>query len=77
MPRTGSIHYAKLRNSERLQKVLKLLSDGRAYTTKEIIEAADVCAVNSIAAELRENGIPVTCRPVKGCKGVFEYWLGA
>lgn len=76
MKRTGSIHYAKLRNSERLQKVLKLLSDGRAYTTKEIIEAADVCAVNSIAAELRENGIPVTCRPVKGARGVFEYRIG-
>jgi len=52
---------AKLQNSERLQKVLKVLSDGREHSTQEIIKAGNVCAVNSIIAELRENGHEITC----------------
>ncbi len=52
---------AKLENSGRLQRVLALLSDGRAYTTLDIVIAAGVCAVNSCIAELRCNGIAIDC----------------
>jgi len=68
------MHYAKLRNSRRLQRVLALLSDGREHSTRDIIMRAQVCAVNSIIAELRANGLPVTCRV---CGGVYLYRLGA
>lgn len=52
---------AKLENSQRLQRVDRLLSSGRTYTTREIIDQAHVCAVNSIAAELRSNGRVIDC----------------
>lgn len=68
------MHYAKLRTSRRLQRVLGLLSDGGEHSTRDIILRANVCAVNSIIAELRRNGLPVTCR-VSG--GVYFYRLGA
>ncbi|MDD3938027.1 hypothetical protein [Rhodoferax sp.] len=53
---------AKLENSGRLQRVLALLQDGRAYTTLDIVIAAGVCAVNSCIAELRCNGYAITCQ---------------
>jgi len=70
----GTIHRARLARSPRLQRVLKLLSDGRAHTTWEIIIQARVCAVNSCVAELRANGIPVTCQQIGD--RVFAYQLG-
>jgi len=55
-------HTAKLSTSSRLKRVDKLLSDGREYSTREIIAHADVCAVNSVITELRHNGRNITCR---------------
>lgn len=69
---TGKIHAAKIENSPRLQRVYELLLSG-PKTTREIVRQADVCAVNSIAKELRENGINVECKPIR--KGVFQYRL--
>lgn len=72
------MHYAKLSESKRLQRVLALLSDYRPHTTREIIESANVCAVNSIKAELKANGIPVDCRFVRRTNegaSVYEYQL--
>jgi hypothetical protein len=51
-----AMHAAKLKNSPRLQRVDKFLSDLRPHTTRDIIRGADVCAVNSCVAELRANG---------------------
>ena len=68
------MHAAKYDKSERLQRVHRLLMTG-PKTTREIVRIADVCAVNSIIAELRAGGIPVTCQPVPGKKGVFLYSL--
>ncbi|WP_235823534.1 hypothetical protein [Azohydromonas sediminis] len=51
----------------------QLLSDGRWYSTLDIIVGAGVCAVNSCVAELRENGIAIECRRVG--KDRFEYRL--
>jgi len=60
---------ANLSKSERLKRVDDLLSDGQHHNTMSIIEAACVCAVNSIISELRANGRNITCRRVK------DVWL--
>jgi len=68
------MHAARLDKSTRLQRVLRLLSDGRWHGTRDIIALARVCAVNSCVSELRANGLPVACRCVG--RGLFEYRLG-
>lgn len=57
---------ARLKNSKRLQRVRNLLATGREYSTMDIIHKANVCAVNSIISELRENGIYIICRRKAG-----------
>ena len=52
---------AKLERSERLQRVKAFLSDYRPHSTLEIVQKANVCAVNSIVAELRANGESIQC----------------
>jgi hypothetical protein len=66
------IHYGRVENSDRLKRFLDVLSQGPA-TTREIIERGHVCAVNSIAAELKAQGYVIDCKPVS--RGVFEYKL--
>ncbi len=66
------MHSAKLKTSKRLQRTLRVLRQGKA-TTRQIIRKAHVCAVSSIIAELRANGIRIECRCVE--KGIFEYEL--
>ncbi len=56
------IHFARVDHSPRLQRVLELLEDGVEHTTKDIIKACDVCAVNSIISELRRNGCEIVTR---------------
>lgn len=58
------MHAARIDHSPRLQRVVDLLADGREHSTMEIIDAARVCAVNSVIAELRVNGIHIVCRRV-------------
>lgn len=69
----GSIRYAKVENSERLQRTLAYLSDGRWHSTRDISRGVDVCAVNSIITELRCNGYDIIKRCVG--RGRFEYQL--
>ena len=57
-----TLHAARLDRSDRLQRVLAVLEDGREHSTLEIVQRAGVCAVNSIAAELRANGCVIACR---------------
>ena len=58
-----SIHAADVSESRRLQRVLELLrSRPEGATTREIIAATGTCAVNSVAAELRQNGYNIECR---------------
>lgn len=64
---------ARIEHSPRLQRVAELLSDGRWYSTLDIIVGAGVCAVNSCVAELRANGLDIACRRVG--KERFEYRL--
>ncbi len=54
--------HARLETSPRLQRVARLLEGGREYSTAEIVSHAQVCAVNSAIAELRENGLDIACR---------------
>ena len=63
---------ATLEKSKRLQRVLTVLQSG-PKTTMEIIQLAQVCAVNSIVAELRANGKHIECTTLK--RGVFMYRL--
>ena len=58
------MHAARLDRSPRLQRVYDLLSDGREYSTRDIIRGAEVCAVNSCIAELRENGCYIERRQI-------------
>ena len=48
--------------SERLKRVIRLLKKRREFSTLEIIQRANVCAVNSIIAELRQAGHKITCQ---------------
>jgi len=53
---------ASIENSDRLNRVLELLSQGGEFTTLDIIKQANVCAVNSIISELRQNGFDIDCQ---------------
>jgi hypothetical protein len=53
---------ASIESSDRLNRVLDLLSQGSEFTTLDIIKSANVCAVNSIIAELRQNGLDINCQ---------------
>lgn len=66
------MHYAKFKNSDRLRRVYDLLLLG-PHTTRQIVQEANVCAVNSIIAELKANGYPIRCKCLR--RGVFEYSL--
>jgi hypothetical protein len=47
--------------SPRLQRALKLLSDGRPHTTRDVVRKARVMAVNAVVAELRHHGAEIIC----------------
>jgi hypothetical protein len=53
---------ANLDNSDRLQRVLRLLLKGGEFTTLDIVMQAQVCAVNSVVAELRQHGYAINCQ---------------
>ena len=67
------MHAANIDDSPRLQKVRDFLRRRGSATTREISNACDVYAVNSIISELRANGYTVDCNPVKGQRGVYRY----
>ena len=53
---------AKLDKSDRLQRVLALLADGKEHTTRDILDNAHVGAVSPAISELRDNGLTIHCR---------------
>lgn len=55
------MHYARLKNSPRLKRVLEFLKDHKKHTTRDIVYGAYVCAVNSCISELRANGYDISC----------------
>lgn len=52
---------AKLKTSNRLQRVLRVLKRGGAYSTRRLREAADIEAVSATVSELRANGKRIEC----------------
>ncbi|MDQ2999859.1 MAG: hypothetical protein M3Y08_01160 [Fibrobacterota bacterium] len=74
------IHYANLAKSPRLQRLLAYLRvcGSQGATTREIIDGADICAVNSAVCELKKQGFAIVCqmegRTVSG-SSVFRYKL--
>ncbi|BBO74699.1 hypothetical protein DSCW_21160 [Desulfosarcina widdelii] len=62
-----AIHCAKIENSDRLRRVHSLLCDGGWHGTRKIMHSADVCAVNTVIAELRANGFEIATRCGAGC----------
>ena len=68
------MHAANIANSPRLQRTLAALRSAPAgLTTREVVRAADVCAVNSIVKELRLNGCAIAC--TQEGRGRFRYTL--
>lgn len=65
------MHYAKVENSPRLQRVRDVLFDGQEHSTRDIMEKAHVCAVNSCITELRRNGFQIPKPRIEG--NVFYY----
>lgn len=66
------MHSAKIEQSPRLMRVFRVLSDRKQHTTRDIMRKANVCAVNSCVAELRDNGIAVECHRTGS---LWRYWL--
>lgn len=58
------MHAAPL-TSDRLQRVLAVLRDGKPHSTRQIVRRANVCAVNSCIAELREHGAEIACKAIR------------
>ncbi|MDB5658348.1 MAG: hypothetical protein JWS10_963 [Cypionkella sp.] len=54
------MHAAAL-NSPRLQRALKVLSNGRPHTTRDLVRKARVMAVNAVISELRHHGAEIIC----------------
>lgn len=69
-----AMHAAAIDKSYRLRRVLAFLKLGPG-TTYQISRSCEVCAVNSIIAELRANGYVINCTAVKGKRGVYQYTL--
>ncbi|QBF31538.1 hypothetical protein [Thalassococcus sp. S3] len=59
------MHHGRLATSPRLRRALRVLreADGE-ISTWELAHEARICAVNSVVAELRENGCQISCRQV-------------
>lgn len=53
---------ADIEKSDRLKRVIRVLERHTELSTLRIIQMADVCAVNSIIAELRQNGYQISCQ---------------
>jgi hypothetical protein len=53
---------ADLKTSVRLQRVSEYLSDRQWHSTRDIIQNTGMCAINSIIAELRVNGLSIECK---------------
>jgi hypothetical protein len=49
------IRYANLDNSDRLQRLVRFLSDGEEHSTRDIVIGAEVMAVGTAISELRSQ----------------------
>ena len=61
-------------SSPRLQRVLRLLADGRPHTTRDIVRRARVMAVNACISELRSHGAEIACVRQAAANGLGWVW---
>ena len=71
------MHYARIEQSDRLQRLHAFLARPGWHTTRDINLGAEVMAVNSAVTELRANGAEVECRQQRSASGrrVWAYCL--
>ena len=62
MAERGGIHAAAVARSPRLQRVLRVLSDGGWHSTLQIQTLASTVATATCISELRAGGHAVECR---------------
>lgn len=63
-------------SSDRLQRVLAVLREGRSLTTRQIVRKAGVMAASTCIAELRHHGAEIICtQRVEGGKRLFYYTM--
>jgi len=66
------MHAASTESSDRLKRVINLLSDGMPRTTMEVIQGAMVMAVSAVVSEIRQGGIDIKCKR----RGKYwYYWM--
>ena len=53
--------HANIKTSKRLQRLLKFLRKGGAYTTRQVARGADIEAVSAAISELRANRFKIDC----------------
>ncbi|SFQ13691.1 hypothetical protein SAMN05421853_10277 [Roseivivax halotolerans] len=58
------MHAAPL-SSPRLQRLLRVLKDGKPHTTKDIARRAHLLAISAAVAELRQHGAKIICERKK------------
>jgi len=59
------MHHASLHKSPRLRRTLKVLQQAKGeVSTLDLSRKANICAVSTVVAELRENGAEIICRQV-------------
>ena len=68
------MHAAAL-TSPRLQRVLRLLSDGRPQTTRAIVRKGRVMAANAVTSELRHHGAEISCVQMPDPKTGGRRWI--
>jgi hypothetical protein len=68
------MHAARPDHSPRLQRVLSVLADGRARTTRQIVRQARVMAVSACIAELRHHGAEIACWQEVDARGRRRWW---
>ncbi len=66
-------HAANINTSDRLQKVLSVLSDYAWHGTFDIMSKTQLCAVGSAVSEIRANGVAVESRCIG--RGRYQYKL--
>jgi len=52
---------ASVDRSERLQRVVKFISDGKEHTTLDIANGAKIMAVSAAISELRQQNFVIDC----------------
>ncbi|PWE29993.1 hypothetical protein DDZ14_16260 [Maritimibacter sp. 55A14] len=68
------MHHASLSTSPRLQRALHVLQEAQGWlSTRTLIRRAHICAVNSVIAELRENGAEIECEQRVGPDGTHRW----